>query len=91
MRMRTIVECINDIKRLYPHYMDEGFVKRLNEILEIHKAEKRTKGEWIRGKYTDDNIRYNDSSYKCSVCRNISGHSNNFCSWCGANMKEDVF
>lgn len=86
--MRTIEECVNDIKRIYPHYMDEEFNKRLDEILEIHKAEKRPRGKWIRGKYTDDNIRYNGSSYKCSVCGDISGHTHRFCSWCGADMRE---
>jgi len=28
-------------------------------------------GEWIRGKYTDDDFRYNDYSYSCDGCGKI--------------------
>ena len=43
-------------------------------------------GHWIRGKYTEDDIRYNDSSYKCSECGRIVDFKENFCPSCGAKM-----
>lgn len=42
-------------------------------------------GHWIEGKYRDDDIRYNDSSYKCDKCGRIVDFKENYCPKCGAN------
>ena len=41
---------------------------------------------WIVGKWTDDDIRYNDTSYKCSLCGGVNGVESNYCPSCGAEM-----
>lgn len=41
---------------------------------------------WIRGQYTDDDIRYNDSSYKCSECGQVVDFKENYCHKCGSKM-----
>lgn len=43
-------------------------------------------GHWIVGKYTEDDIRYNDRSYKCSECGRVVDFKDNFCPNCGAKM-----
>ncbi len=45
-------------------------------------------GHWIKGKYKDDDIRYNDSSYKCDKCGKIVDFKENYCPNCGAKMVE---
>lgn len=45
-------------------------------------------GHWIEGKYRDDDIRYNDSSYKCDKCGRIVDFKENYCPNCGARMVE---
>jgi len=49
---------------------------------------KKDRPHWIRGKYTEDDIRYNDSSYKCSVCSRVVDTEENYCPNCGARMVE---
>lgn len=39
--------------------------------------------KWIEGKYTNDDFRYNDRSYKCSNCGCIMPYPENFCPDCG--------
>ena len=43
-------------------------------------------GKWIRGKYTGDDLRYNDYSYRCNRCGKIVGFEENYCPKCGAKM-----
>ena len=47
---------------------------------------KRSEPHWIRGKFTDDDKRYNDYSYKCSKCGRIVDFKEKFCPECGAKM-----
>ncbi len=46
-----------------------------------------TEGKWIRGKYTVDDLRYNDYSYRCNRCGKIVDFEENRCPNCGANMR----
>lgn len=39
--------------------------------------------KWIKGKFTDDDRRYNDRSYKCSNCGCIMDYPTRFCPDCG--------
>lgn len=48
---------------------------------------KNDRPRWIRGKYTEDDIRYNDSSYKCSECGRVVDTEENYCPSCGARMR----
>lgn len=41
---------------------------------------------WIKGRYTEDDLRYNDRSYMCSNCGYISDYKERFCSNCGRIM-----
>ena len=43
-------------------------------------------GHWIMGKYTDDDLRYNDYSYRCNRCGKIVDFEENYCPNCGAKM-----
>lgn len=43
-------------------------------------------GKWIRGKYTDDDLRHNDYSYRCNRCGKIVDFEENYCPHCGAKM-----
>ena len=45
--------------------------------------------KWIEGKYTDEDIRYNDRSYKCSNCGCIAPYKTNFCPDCGEKNEEE--
>ena len=44
--------------------------------------------KWIEGKYTDDDFRYNDTSYKCSDCGCIVRYKKNFCLDCGEKNED---
>lgn len=44
--------------------------------------------KWIVGKYTDDDFRYNDRSYKCSNCGHIETFPERFCPNCGERGDE---
>lgn len=46
-----------------------------------------SEGTWIEGKYTNDDLRYNDYSYRCSRCGKIVDFKENYCPRCGANMR----
>lgn len=48
-----------------------------------------SEGKWIRGKYTDDDIRYNDYSYRCNRCGKVVDFAENHCPRCGAIMNEE--
>lgn len=43
-----------------------------------------SEGKWIRGKYTDDDLRYNDYSYKCNRCGRIVDYEERICPCCGS-------
>lgn len=49
----------------------------------------RPKGKWIEGKFTNDDIRYNDHSYKCNRCGEIFSRTYDFCV-CGADMRGET-
>ena len=44
--------------------------------------------KWIEGKYTNEDRRYNDTSYKCSKCGCITPYPTNFCPDCGERNEE---
>lgn len=48
-----------------------------------------SEGKWIRGKYTDDDKRYNDYSYKCNRCGRIVDYEERLCPCCGARMYKE--
>ena len=94
--MRTIEESIDDLLHDIESFIGGNITERqnelLNEILEIHKEEKRPKGKWIPYEVKlPDRIIFN---YKCSVCgRKLVGYSTEtledapYCH-CGADMRE---
>lgn len=45
-----------------------------------------SEGKWIKGKYTDDDFRYNDYSYRCNRCGKIVDFEENYCPNCNARM-----
>jgi len=95
--MRTIEKVVEEIKSVYPNYVNpmmgdddnQRLHDRLNEILEIHKAEKRPKGKWI----LFENY-VGDDSYRCSECKEealedgMESYASNYCPNCGADMRE---
>ena len=48
-----------------------------------------SEGEWIKGKCTDDDLRYNDYSYRCNRCGKIVDFEENYCPHCGQKMKAE--
>ena len=46
-------------------------------------------GHWIMGKYTDDDLRYNDYSYRCNRCGKIVDFEENYCPHCGVRMYKE--
>ena len=99
--MRTIEEVVEDFRRLTLHPALIDFL--LNEILEIHKAEKRPKGKWITIEFGEENEEHEikvdinglvNDCVKCSICGSeLAGSgeysaSGNFCPNCGADMRE---
>lgn len=61
--MRTIEDCINDLACDIENFIGGNITERQNEliqeILEIHKVEKRPKGKWIQ---------IDSTKCKCSKC-----------------------
>ena len=45
-------------------------------------------GVWVEGKWTDEDIRYNDRSYKCSICGHVVPYPSKYCGGCQAEMRE---
>lgn len=45
-------------------------------------------GHWIKGKYTEDDMRYNDNHYKCNGCGRVVDFEENFCPDCGLRMQD---
>ena len=45
-----------------------------------------SEGTWIAGKYTDDDVRYNDYSYCCNRCGKIVDFEEKYCPCCGRKM-----
>ena len=62
-----------------------NFIKNFPSVTPQKKA-----GKWIEGKYRDDDIRYNDSSYKCNKCGRIVDFKENYCPSCGHKMIQEV-
>lgn len=56
----------------------------ISDFLEDMKEPKT--GYWIADRYTDTDIRYNDVSYCCSICDEISDFDTEYCPNCGAKM-----
>ena len=52
----------------------------------IDSAYGYSEGRWIKGKYTDDDLRYNDYSYRWNRCGKIVDFEENYCPNCGAKM-----
>lgn len=48
-----------------------------------------SEGKWIMGKYTDDDLRYNDYSYRCNRCGKVVDFAENYCPRCGAIMNAE--
>lgn len=48
-----------------------------------------SEGKWIRGKYTDDDLRYNDYSYRCNRCGKIVDFEEDYCPRCRAKMNRE--
>jgi hypothetical protein len=65
----------------------EGYWKSYSFDERFEELEPTT-AHWIEGKYRDDDIRYNDSSYKCDKCGRIVDFKENFCPDCGMKMQE---
>ena len=71
----------------FPVQIDIKTVKEM--LIELPSIIPQPKtGYWIRGKYTEDNIRYNDSSYKCNECGRVVDFEENFCPDCGLRMQD---
>lgn len=67
------------IANFLDEFSDEGCPEFVDAIPVIH-------GKWIKGRYTDDDIRYNDWSYRCNKCEKHVNYIENFCPGCGAKM-----
>lgn len=48
-----------------------------------------SEGKWIEGKYTADDFRYNDYSYRCNRCGKIVDFEENYCPDCGTRMMKE--
>ena len=82
----TVFECVDAY--------DSGEVNEsLNIYIQSHikaiPSAKPKTGYWIEGKYRDDDIRYNDNSYKCDKCGRIVDFKENYCPNCGARMESE--
>ena len=49
----------------------------------------RAEMKWVEGKYTNEDRRYNDTSYKCSKCGCVMPYKTNFCPNCGEKNEEE--
>ena len=85
--MRTIEEIVDEIEDIEIDDINVGrataVAERLDEILEIHKAEARPKGNWEP---------FDFPWFKCSECgavRNNQSFMEHFCPNCGADMKNE--
>lgn len=89
--MRTIEEVVEDLKRLTLHSAPIDFL--LNEILEIHKVEKRPKGKWIPQWEKEGDFSSLRMCSECKVDAIIDGwgeeQRTQFCPNCGADMRGD--
>lgn len=93
--MRTIEEVVDILasdlsdakwKNISLEYVPYG--KLLSEILEIHKAEQRPKGKWIKCK-----SRFGTEYFKCSECGrklNWIDSDDNYCNSCGSDNSEST-
>lgn len=71
------------------YHVDEYNGRSIEAIRDLPPVTPQPKtGHWIEGKYRDDDIRYNDSSYKCDKCGRIVDFKENYCPNCGAKMVE---
>jgi len=66
---------------------EEYIKKAINALPSVQIV--RQRGHWIKGKYRDSDIRYNESSYKCSRCGEIIDFEKPTCPNCGADMREE--
>ena len=54
----------------------------------IEALEKKPQGEWIKYSFKDFGA-MGDWNYKCSNCSKVFGGKSNFCSNCGADMRQE--
>ena len=78
-----ILEYFKDVNKYYNDCTRYDELKRMLNELTI-----RPKGHWIEGKYKDTDIRYNETSYKCSRCGEIVDFEKPTCPNCTADMRE---
>ena len=64
--------------------------ERIANLVESMPTIKETEGVWIVGKFTEDDRRYNDRSYKCNQCQEIVFSASKYCPNCGAKMGDKV-
>lgn len=85
--INAVKKVIRETKYSYADPLAYNYVvKLLNELPSV--APQRLMGYWIEGKYSDEDVRYNDSSYKCSNCGKRVDFKENFCPSCGTEMKD---
>lgn len=70
------------------HHMPEidDYWKAGEMAIKALKQPERKKGHWIN--LDDFRGRYNEYGYKCSECGEQCDYEENFCSYCGAQMRE---
>ena len=57
---------------------------KIAEISDLIKAYERPKGHWVEKQETPRSV-----SYYCSNCKCAGLGVENFCSWCGAEMRKE--
>ena len=74
---------IENLKKL-KSFHNGSYGADIDRAIKVLGQEPKT-GHWIEGKYRNDDIRYNDSSYKCG---RIIDFKENYCPNCGCRMVE---
>lgn len=80
-------DAIEEIRKAENHAFNsfyKGLVKAHKIVADLPPADVApvVHGQWIRGKYTDDDLRYNDYSYRCNRCGKIVDFEENYCPTC---------
>ena len=61
--------------------------ERIANLVESMPTIKETRGAWQIGKFSDDDHRYNDWSYRCNQCGEVVFSTSRYCPNCGVKMK----